>query len=227
MATVNDVLTYARQLAQTDNTGLTDTAGLAFCNDALQNMTRSMFERNIDAAQTQESYTSLTTNNPNTYLWPNNMYALKTIEVNFSDQQQMNYLQATEVEVANIQANSFDWLRVNQNPSYPLFDNRGDTFEIFPIPNIANANGIRIFYYLTPTEYISTASAIVYPQTLDYRCLAARVAALYAISVADINMFQVASAEYDKRLHDLINILAPSSQQPIKPQKLLITGWQY
>lgn len=227
MSTVNDVLTYSRQLAQTDNTGLTDMAGLAFCNDALQNMTRSFFARNIDAAQTQESYTSLTTNNPNTYLWPNNMYALKTIEVNFSDQQQMNYLQATEVEVANIQANSFDWLRVNQNPSYPLFDNRGDTFEIFPIPTIANANGIRIFYYLTPTEYTSTSSTIVYPQTLDYRCLAARVAALYAISVADMNMFQVASAEYDKRLHDLINILAPSSQQPIKPQKLLITGWQY
>lgn len=228
MATVvNDVLTYARQLAQTDNTGLTDTAGLAFCNDALQNMTRSMFERNIDAAQTQEAYTNLTTNNPNTYLWPNNMYALKTIEVNFTDQQQTNYLQATEVEVANIQANSFDWLRVNQNPGFPLFDNRGDTFEIFPIPTLANANGLRIFYYLTPTEYTSTASTLSYPQTLDYRCLAARVAALYAISVADMNMFQVASAEYDKRLHDLINILAPSSQQPIKPQKLLITGWQY
>lgn len=228
MATVvNDVLTYARQLAQTDNTGLTDTAGLAFCNDALQNMTRSMFERNIDAAQTQEAYTNLTTNNPNTYLWPSNMYALKTIEVNFTDQQQTNYLQATEVEVANIQANSFDWLRVNQNPGFPLFDNRGDTFEIFPIPTLANANGLRIFYYLTPTEYTSTASTLSYPQTLDYRCLAARVAALYAISVADMNMFQVASAEYDKRLHDLINILAPSSQQPIKPQKLLITGWQY
>lgn len=227
MALVSDVLTYSRQLAQTDNNGLTDTAGLAFCNDALQNMTRAMFARNIDAAQTQESYTNLTTNNPNTYLWPSNMYALKTIEVNFTDQQQTNYLQASQVEVANIQQNSFDWLRVNQNPSFPLFDNRGDTFEIFPIPSLANANGIKIFYYLTPTEYTTTASPLSYPQTLDYRCLAARVAALYAISVADMNQFQVASAEYDKRLHDLINILAPASQQPIEPQKLLVTGWQY
>lgn len=227
MATVNDVLTYARQLAQTDNNGLTDTAGLAFCNDALQNMTRSMFERNIDAAQTQEAYTSLTTNNPNTYLWPMNMYALKTIEVNFTDQQQTNYLQATEVEVANIQKNSFDWLRVNQSASFPLFDNRGDTFEIFPIPNIANAKGLKIFYYLTPTEYTTTTSTLVYPQTLDYRCLAARVAALYAISVADMNQFQVASAEYDKRLADLIRILAPASQQPIKPNRLADTGWQF
>jgi len=227
MATVNDVLTYARQLAQTDNYGLTDTVGLAFCNDALQNMTRSMFEKNIDAAQTQESYTNLTTNNPNTYLWPSNMYALKTIEVNFTDQQQQNYLQATEVEVANLQNNSFDWLRVNQNPAYPLFDNHGDTFEIFPIPTNANTNGIKIFYYLTPTEYSSTSSSLAYPQTLDYRCLAARVAALYAISQSDMNLFQVASMEYDKRLHDLINILAPASQQPIKPNRLAITGFQY
>jgi hypothetical protein len=227
MALVSDVLTYARQLAQTDNSGLTDTAGLAFCNDALQNITRSMFARNIDAAQTQEAYTNLTTNNPNTYLWPANMYALKTIEVNFTDQQQMNYLQATEVEVANIQNNSFDWLRVNQDTSFPLFDNHGDTFEIFPIPPIANANGIKIFYYLTPTEYATTSSSIVYPQSLDYRCLAARVAALYAISVSDMNQYQVASMEYDKRLHDLITILAPASQQPIKPQKLIISGWQY
>lgn len=227
MSIVNDVLTYSRQLTQTDNTSLTDTAGLAFCNDALQNMTRSMFERNINAGQTQEAYTDLTTNNPNTYLWPNNMYALKTIEVNYTDQQQQNYLQASEVEVANIQANSFDWLRVNQNSSYPLFNNRGDTFELFPIPSSGNARGVRIFYYLTPTEYTSTSSTLSYPQTLDYRCLAARVAALYAISVGDMNMFQVASAEYDRRLHDIINILAPASQQPIKPQKLLITGWQY
>lgn len=227
MSTVNDVLTYARQLAQTDNNGLTDTAGLAFCNDALQNMTRAMFARNIDAAQTQESYTNLTTNSPNTYLWPANMYALKTIEVNFSDQVQQNYLQAQEVEVANIQQNSFDWLRVNQSTNFPLFDNRGDTFEIFPTPQTANLNGVKIFYYLTPTEYTTTASTLAYPQTLDYRCLAARVAALYAISVADMNQFQVASSEYDRRLHDLINILAPASQQPIMPQKLIITGWQY
>lgn len=227
MTTVGDVITYARQLTQTDNNALTDTAGLAFSNDALQNQTRAMFERNIDAAQTQEAYTNLTTNNPNTYLWPLNMYALKTIEVNFTDQQQMNYLQATEVEVANIQNNSFDWLRVNQNQNNPLFDNRGDTFEIFPIPSIANANGVRIFYYLTPTEYTSTSSVLSYPQTLDYRCLGARVAALYAISVSDMNMYQIASAEYDKRMHDIINILAPASQQPIKPKKLLISGWQY
>lgn len=225
MTLVSDVLTYARQLAQTDNSGLTDTAGLAFCNDALQNITRAMFARNIDAAQTQEAYTNLTTNNPNTYLWPANMYALKTIEINYQDQTQQNYLPATELEVSNIQNASFDWLRVNQNQSFPLFDNRGDTFEIFPIPSAANTNGVRIFYYLTPTEYTNTSATIAYPQSLDYRCLSSRVAALYATSLGSLDIMQACQSEYDKRLHDLINILAPASQQPTKPNRLIQTGW--
>lgn len=225
MALVSDVITYARQLAQTDINGLTDTVGLAFTNDALQNITREMLNRNIDAAQTQESYTNLTTNNPNTYAWPPDMFSLKTIEINYQDQTQQNYLQVTELEVSNIQNTSFDWLRVNQNQSFPLFDNRGDTFEIFPIPTSANANGVKIFYFLTPTEYATTASTISYPQSLDYRCLSCRVAALYAISQGDMNAYQIAEAEYAKRLHDIIAILAPASQQPTKPNRLVQTGW--
>lgn len=222
---VSDVITYARQLCQTDSNGLSDTVGLAFSNDALQNITREMLNRNIDAAQTQESYTSMTTNNPNTYAWPVDMFSLKTIELNYTDQTQQNYLQATELDVSNIQNTSFDWLRVNQNQSQPLFDNRGDTFEIFPLPSFANTNGVRIFYFLTPSEYSSTSSSINYPQSLDYRMLGCRVAALYAISQSDMNMYQVAEAEYSKRLHDIIAILAPSSQQPTKPNRLVQTGW--
>lgn len=225
MATVADVITYARQLCQTDSNGLTDALGLAFSNDALQNITRQMLTRDIDAAQTQESYTNLTTNNPNTYAWPPDMYSLKTIEVNYTDQSQQNYLPAVNVEVANLQNTSFDWLRVNQNQSYPLFDNRGDTYEIFPLPTSANANGIKIFYFLTPTEYTTTASVINYPQTLDYRCMSARVASLYALSVGNIPIMQSAQAEYEKRLHEIISILAPASQKPIQPNRLQLTGW--
>lgn len=224
MATVTDVLTYARQLAQTDSNGITDTLGLAFANDALQNITRELLNRNIDAAQTQESYTNLTTSNPNTYAWPSDMFALKTIEVNTTTNQQ-DYLQAKAVEVANIQNSSFDWLRVNQSSASPLFDNRGDTFELFPIPGAAITNGIKIFYYLTPTEYSSTGSTVTYPQSLDYRCLAARVASLYAASQGQMDMMQAMELEYQKRLQQIIKILAPSSQQPIQVEKLHLTGW--
>lgn len=225
MATVSDVLTYARQLAQTDSNGITDALGLAFANDALQNITREMLNRNLDAAQTQESYTNLTTNNPNTYAWPSDMFALKTIEVNMTDQSASNYLPATAVEIANLQHMSFDWLRINQAAASPLYDNRGDTFEIFPVPTASNNNGIKIFYYLTPTEYGSTSANVVYPQSLDYRCMSARVASLYAASQGQLEMAQAMNVEYEKRLQDIIRILAPSSQQPIQPERLRLTGW--
>lgn len=220
-------ISYAQQLAQTDSNGIGSVLGLNLYNDALQTMTRDLVNRDIDAAQTQESYTSLTTNSPNTYAWPSNMFALKTIEVNYQDQTQQNYLQARPVDVANIQSRSFDWLRANQPQSDPLFDNRGDTFEIFPTPIIGNANGIKIFYFLTPTEALDVGTAIQYPQTLDYRALSALIAARYYKTQNDINMAQVFEQEYTTRLGKIINILAPASQQPITPQRLAITGWSF
>lgn len=229
MATVDSILTYARQIAQTDTGGISDTLGLAFCNDALQNFTRSLIERDIDGAQTQESYTNLTTTNPNTYAWPSDMFMLKTIEVNMTGGDSQNFLQATGMDVANIQNTSFDWLRVNQSTTDPLFDNRGDTFEIFPVPGAAVTGGLRIFYFLQPTEYTLTSDTINYPQSLDYRCLSARVAALYGLSLGDSGqgLMERANLEYEKRLKDIINILAPASQQPIQAQPLRINGWQF
>lgn len=224
---VSDVLTYARQAAQTDSNGLTDTVGLAFCNDALQNMTRALIERGVDAAQTQESYTNLTTNSPNTYAWPADMWMLKTIEINFLDASQQNYLQAASVAVQNLQNMSFDWLRVNQPQASPLFDNRGDTFELFPTPQTSNTNGVKIFYFLTPTEYTATSSSLNYPQTLDYRCISFRVASLFAKSIVNTEMAQIFEDEYQKRLTDIINILAPKSQQPIQPDRLHMLGWNF
>jgi len=172
MATsVLSAITYAQQLAQTDSNGIGSTLGIAFYNDALQTMTRDLINRGIDAAQTKESYTDLTVPSvagyPATYAWPTDMYALKTVEVNWQDNTPQNYIQTTPMDVANIQNQSFSWLRANQPQSQPLLDNRGDTFEIFPTPTVTNAQGIRIFYYLTPTEVTDVGQAINYPQTLD------------------------------------------------------------
>lgn len=228
MATVLSVITYARQLAQTDSNGISDTDGIAFTNDALQNMTRSLLERDIDAAQTQESYTDITTASPNTYAWPVDMFALKTIEINFSDQSSNNYIQAERVDISNLQGNtSFSFLRANQPTSMPLVDNRGDTYEVFPTPLVANSQGIRLFYFLTPTEFSSTGDTINYPQNLDYRCLAVRVASLYKTSLGDLDAAASFDVEYKKRLDDIIKILAPGTQQPVKPQKLRMTGWNF
>jgi len=226
MATsVLSAIQYAQQLAQTDSNGIGSVLGLSLYSDALQTETRDLINRGIDAAQTQEAYANLTTDSPNTYAWPSDMYALKTIEVNWADQNQQNYLQASPVEVANIQNQSFSWLRANQPASQPLFDNRGDTFEIFPTPQISNSQGIRIFYFKTPTEPVDVGQPISYPQTLDYRALSCLIASRYYKSQSDPEMAKVYEDEYNQRLDKMIKILAPASQQPIQPQALNVTGW--
>lgn len=228
MATsVLSAITYTQQLAQTDANGIGSVLGIAFYNDALQAMTRDLINRGIDAAQTKEAYADLTTNSPNTYAWPTDMYALKTIEVNWQDQNQQNYIQATAMDVANIQNQSFSWLRANQPTSQPLFDNRGDTFEIFPTPQISNSQGVRIFYFLTPTEVTDVGAAIQYPQTLDYRALSFKMASLYYHQQNDTVMAEQNEAVYQERISKIIKILAPGTQQPIKPTPLAITGWNF
>lgn len=228
MATsILSAVTYARQLAQTDSNGITDALGLAFYNDSLQTMTRDLIDRNIDAAQTQEAYRDLTTTSPNTYLWPSDMYALKTIEVNWNDNTSQNYIQATVIDVANIQNQSFSWLRTNQTQQQPIFDNRGDQFEIFPTPLIPNSQGIRIFYYLTPTDAVDLGQAINYPQTLDYRAISCKIASLYAKSQSDAIMASILDQEYQERINKIIKILAPGTQQPISPTPLAISGWHF
>lgn len=228
MATsVLSAITYAQQLAQTDAKGIGSVLGLALYNDALQTFHRDLINKGIDASQTQEAYRDLTTDSPNTYLWPSDMYALKTIEVNWQDTTEQNYLQALPLDVANIQNISFSYLRANQLQNQPLFDNRGDQFEIFPTPTVANAQGIRIFYYLTPSEAPDVGTAIQYPLTLDYRAGACKMASLYYKTQNDPTMAAVYEAEYLTRIDKIIKILAPGTQQPIQPQPLAISGWQY
>lgn len=227
MASVLSAIIYAQQLAQTDSNGIGSVLGLALYNDSLQTFHRDLLNRGIDASQTQEAYRDLSTNSPNTYLWPSDMYMLKTIEVNWQDTTEQNYLQATPLDVANIQNVSFSYLRSNQNQQSPLFDNRGDQFEIFPTPQRTNAQGIRIFYYLTPTEATDVGQAVQYPLTLDYRAASCKMTSLYYKSQNDINMAAVYEKEYLERVDKIIKILAPGTQQPITPQPLMISGWQY
>lgn len=229
MATsITSAVTFTRQLAQTDSNGISDALGLAFYNDARNRMTRDLVERGIDAAQTQEAYRDLdSTLSPNTYLFPSDMFALKTIEVNWTDQSQDNYIKAEGMDVSNIQERSFSWLRANQPQSHPIFDNRGDQFEIFPTPTVSNTDGIRIFYFLTPTDAADVGTAITYPQLLDYRTLSYLMASIYYKTQGNLNMSTIYEQEYEARMNKNKKILSPASQQPITPQSLKMTGWQY
>lgn len=226
--TVSSVIGYAQQLAQTDSSGITSVLGVAFYNDALQDMTRDLIERGIDAAQIQESYTtsSASDNPPGGFAWPANMFALKTIEIDYTGAGGINYLQAGKVDVSNLQGQtSFDFLRKQQPTSQPLFTNHGDTGEIFPTPTTTAL--IRIVYYLTPTEAVDVTSTVSYPQTLDYRMLSAKMNTLYFLSQESPDMAAIWEAEYQRRLGKIKNVLAPQSKQPVTPERLHITGWNF
>lgn len=228
MATsILSAITYTQQLAQTDSNGIGSVLGLALYNDARMEWTRDMLNKNMDAAQTQESYRDLSTSSPNTYLWPSDMFALKTVEVNWEDATEQNYLPAMPMDVANIQGRSFSWLRANQPQTQPLIDNRGDQFELFPTPTVGNTNGIRIFYFLTPTEATSVEEGIPYPQLLDPRTLSFKMAATYYRTQNDITMAQEYETQYQQRMQKVIRIVEPGTQQPITPQSLKMTGWNF
>lgn len=229
MATLANILSFSRAQSQTDSNGLTDANGIIFANEALLDFHRRLIAAGVDASQLQESYSDATASQ-GTYLYPTDMFWLKAIEVNFANTNAQDYLTADQVDVANIPGKtSFSWLRENQSYARPLFDDRGDWFEIFPTPTSAMnlSSAFRIFYYLEPTEYTSTSDTISYPASLDYRILGWRIAANYYRS---LNKFDEAVAfdnEYEKRVVQLIATLSRGSQQPIVATSLPITGWQY
>lgn len=224
--TVADAITYARQKAQTDSNGISDTNGLAWANVGLIDITRDLIARGVDASQTQESYATLqpSDNPPGRFAWPTNMWALKTIELDYTNSGGQNYIQAQKLDVSNLQGlTSWDFVRLNQDTHRPQFTNHGDTGEVFPTP--LSAALIRIFYYLTPTEYSSVSSTINYPQSLDYRALGDKILVGYYQSLEKFDAADKWEAIYTKKVNDSINILGPQSKQPITPQKLRLTGW--
>ncbi len=224
MTTVASVIAYTQQISQTDVGGISSVLGVAFYNDALQDMTRDLIERGIDAAQVQESYTSIASSGR--FAWPSSMFALKTIEVDYTNSGGQNLLQAQKMDVSNIQGStSWDYLRLNQPAQEPIFTNHGDTGEIFPTP--ANVALIRIYHYLTPTEATTVGDSIAYPQTLDYRMLSAKMASMYYKMQENPEMAKVWDDDYQRRLGKTKSILAPQSKQPTKPKGLEITGWQF
>lgn len=229
MATlVSDIITAARQKAQTDSNGISDTNGLAWANDGLLSITRDLIKRGVDAAQTQESYATLspTDSQPGRFAWPTDMFALKTIELDYSGTGGQNYIQAEKLDVSNLQGKtSWDFLRLNQDVYSPQFTNHGDTGEVFPTPTSATL--IRIFYYLTPTPYTAVGNTVVYPSTLDFDVLTDKILVSYYQSLEKFDIAAQWEAEYKSTIDDFIGILGPQSKQPIQPQKLRISGWQF
>ncbi len=237
MSTLNDALSYARAQSQTDSNGLSDTKGIQFANEALVDFRRRLIASGVDASSLQEAYRDGVAGT-GTYLYPTDMFWLKTIELNYVDTAPGNYINATQVDVANIPNNrSFSWLRANASPTDPYFDDRGDWYEIFPTPTSAHnvSQIIRIFYYLKPTEFVSTSDTISYPESLDYRILGWRIAANYLYSIGasvgsgrNVHLMGDKFIEkYEERVKQLIATLARGSQQPLQATGIQLTGFEF
>jgi hypothetical protein len=229
--TLATILAFARAQVQTDSNGLTDANGIIYANEALQDFHRRLVAGGVDASQTQEAYTDATANQ-GTYLYPSDMLFLKAIECNFTDTNANNYWPAQQVDVSNLSYNnSFSWLRGNQSPIMPLFDDRGDQFEVFPTPvggfNLSQA--IRIFYYLEPTQYTSTSDTVAYPENLDTTILGWRIAAdyLYSLGTSRIPDGDKFNAKYDERVKQYISTLSRGIQTPMQATPIQNTGWNY
>lgn len=229
MATLANTLAFSRAQAQTDSNGLTDTNGIIFANSRLADFHRQLVNNGVDASQLQEAYCTIATpasGNGATATYPSDALALKAIEVNFTDTSPNNYLRAEQVDVSNLQdQTSFSFLRANQSTQKPLFDDRGDWYEIFP----AQACTVRIFYYLKPTEYTSTSDTIAYPISQDYRILGWGICADYYYSLNKFEEGQMFEKKYQDGVNKYISTLGRGSSQPIQASEVNIgnNGWQF
>jgi hypothetical protein len=229
--TLSTILNFARAQTQTDSNGLTDANGLIFANEALQDLHRRLVSKGVDASQLQEAYTDATAGQ-GTYFYPTDMLFLKAIELNYTDTNANNYMQANQIDVANIaNQSSFSWLRGNTQRNFPKFDDRGNSFEVFPTPLATDnlSQLIRIFYFLKPTEYTSVNDTVNYPENLDTALLGWRIAAsyLYSLGSAKIGDGDKFNAKYDERVKQYIGTLARGVQTPLQATPLQITGFEF
>lgn len=235
MATLSDVLTFARAQAQTDSNGLTNANGIIFANSRLVDFHRQLVAHGVDASQIQEAYCDATipsTGNGTTLAYPTDCLALKTIEVNYTDTSPQNYIRAEQVDVSNLHnQNSFSYLRQYASTQAPQFDDRGDWYEIFPtfVSGNNTSQAIRLFYYLKPTEYTAVGDTVNYPESQDYRILGFGICADYYNSLNKFEEAQFFEKKYQDRVTQYIATLGRGSQQPIQPQILDVggNGWQF
>jgi len=233
MATLNNVLTFARAQAQTDSNGLTDTNGIIFANEALVDFHRRLVNDGVDASQLQEAYATATvptSGNGSTFLYPTDMLSLKTIEVNYTDTIAQNYRRAEQVDAANLPSGiSFSYLRKYASTSTPQFDDRGDVYELFPAFISGNnlTDAIRIIYYIKPTEYTATSDTIAYPESQDYRILGWRIVGNYYYSLNKFIEGDAFYLKYEERVKEYISTLGRGSSQPIQATTITWSGFEF
>ena len=233
MPVLSSVISFARTQAQTDSNGLTNDNAVIFANEAILDFRRRLIAAGVDAGQINE-YVQEGTVNTGIYAYPSNpsVMWLKTIELNYSNTQADGFVKANQLDVANIPGNkSVGWVRTNASSQNPYFDDRGDEYEIFPTPTAAHnvTSLITLFYFQAPTKYVSSASSLVYPESIDDTILGWRIAASYKYSLGGENIKEgdAFNLKYEERIRQLIATLSRGSQQPIQATPLSLSGWEF
>jgi hypothetical protein len=230
--TVQDVIDYANTQIQGDN-NINSVSGLAFYNAANLDFHSDMIHAEADASEIQEAYRDVTvpaqspTTQGSTFLYPSDMWVLKKITVNYTDTTEQNYVACTDIKTSNTEENtSFEFLRQNQPTDSPLFEDRGDWFEVFPTFTAGNnlSQALRIFYFLYPTVYTSASQDLVYPETLDPICHAFKLVEYYYDSIQQDDRADRFAKKYKARFDSmLLPTLNRGESGPVVTQ--MSTGW--
>lgn len=236
---VSDILTYANSLIQ-GNAAISDATGLEFTNDANEDYHLELVKRGVEASEVQEAYRDVTVppaGQGSTFLFPDDYLFLKTLSVNNTISPTAGgavnyeaYNKALPADISNTQQNvSFEFLRVNQPADVPLYDNRGDWYEVFPTftsgMNLIQA--IRLFYYLIPTAYTSTSDTLNYPESANFRTLAYKVVSLYYDSIMDTENSGKWQGRYMGRLERQVKMQSKGEDTAPQPRGLGLTGGEF
>ncbi|MDE2439137.1 MAG: hypothetical protein KGN01_07160 [Patescibacteria group bacterium] len=232
---VSNVLSNARTFANTDSNGISDATGIAYMNDALLELQLKMIKQKEDLFL-QESRRDILAaeitggSSPGRFLFPNDMWFLKTIEANLQDTTNSSlYITCSPIDIANTPNDaSFDWLRSNQNINSPIVAIHGDWFELFPTPTQTMASGVKINYYLQPTQYVLTTDYVVYPFNINIDMIAYKVSAMYARSHKDFDLAKEFEQKSDDNFENFMYMLSgQQSQQPLRSKPLALTGYEF
>lgn len=236
--TAEEVLQYARVLAKTDSNGITESGstsnGTFFLNEALFDMRRKLIDKREDLF-IQESQRDIASaqitggTTPGKFLFPDNMWFLKNMQINLIDSSNASlYKQAQKVDSSNVPSGvSWEWLKANQPNDQPLFDFRGDWFEIAPTPTQTITNGIKIFYFTAPTLVLSVANTLSFPEFMDYRPLSYKVASIFLSTLGNNEKSLDLDNKYNNMLNNFIVMVGTGDQTPLKASIIRDTGFNY
>lgn len=227
---------FARQIANTNSSSLTDSKAIAYATDSLFVSRKEFAKYGVDAGEIAEVYFTPTAGT-GVYNYPDGsnpaippMYLLKAIEVNFNNTNQSNYLPAKKLDVSNTPTSySFDYLRANQSVLNPLYDDHGNFFEVFPTPTASMnlTNAIKLIYFIQPVPYVATTDGITFPESNDPNILGYGIASRFLQSIFKFDEASQLETKMLQKVATTVQTLGTGGQMPTSPASIPWSGAEF